>query len=132
MTTDENVIENESTDYKLGYDAGFEAGKQALKEEVEKSARSGSEVYALTSYSMLSDLEVRNLIEFCESIAKKSVEANSYRSAAQAMSDMQMEMMGAICTDAQNVLNSIIANTPNYEGVTPSAVTTMLTNQEEV
>lgn len=131
MTTDD-AIANESEDYKLGYEAGYEAGKEALKKEVEESDRNISTIYDLESYSMLSDKEVRKLIDYIKQLALGSDENTAVKSAAQRMAESYDVTMQAIAQDTTAVLESILANTPQYEGVSPTAVTDFLTNNNEV
>lgn len=131
MTTD-ITIENESADYQLGYKAGYEAGKEALKKEVEEGTRSGSEVYSLESYSLLSDKEVRNLVNFVQELALASQRAETTTLASQRTAEFQEELQAALYADAHDVLKSVLANTPDYKGVTPTAVTDFLTNNNEV
>lgn len=131
MTTDD-AIANESEDYKLGYEAGYEAGKEALKKEVEEGTRSGSVVYSLDSYSLLSDKEVRNLVAFVEEMAHMSKRTEAVNLANQRVAEFQEELMAALYSDANSVLESVLANTPQYEGVSPTAVTDFLTNNNEV
>ena len=131
MTTDE-TIENESADYKLGYDAGYEAGKEALKKEIESSDRTLTEFYSSSSYSLLSDSEVRKLIEFKEQQARADEECISMKAGIQSKTEAAEVGIAASCADIQAVLESIMANTPDYKGVTPTAVTDFLTNNNEV
>ena len=131
MTTDE-TIENESADYQLGYDAGYEAGKEALKKEVEESNREIGQIYGLESYSMLSDKEVRKLIEYEKSLYKSSEKINAGKQASIRMAESMEETLQAIAKDSATVLESVLANTPDYKGVTPTAVTDFLTNNNEV
>lgn len=131
MTTDE-TLEAETADYKLGYEAGFEAGKEALKKEIEEGTRSGSVVYSLDSYSLLSDKEVRNLIAFVEEMAQLSKRTEAVNLANQRVAEFQEELTAALYSDAHSVLESVLSNTPDYKGVTPTAVTSFLTNNNEV
>ena len=131
MTTDE-TIENESADYQLGYDAGYEAGKEALKKEVEESNREIGQIYGLESYSMLSEKEVRKLIEYEKSLYKSSEKINAGKQASIRMAESMEETLQAIAKDSATVLESVLANTPDYKGVTPTAVTDFLTNNNEV
>lgn len=131
MTTDV-TIENESADYQLGYDAGYEAGKEALKKEIEESNREIGQIYGLESYSMLSDKEVRTLIEYEKSLYKGSEEINASKQASIRMAESMEETLQAIANDSAAVLKSVLANTPDYKGVTPTAVTDFLTNNNEV
>lgn len=130
MTTD--AIANESEDYKLGYEAGYEAGKEALKKEIESSDRELTEFYSSSSYAFLSDSEVRKLIEFKEYIARTEEEAIAIKASIQAKTEMMDASIAASCADIKSVLESILANTPQYEGVTPTAITDFLTNNNEV
>ena len=131
MTTD-STIENESADYQLGYDAGYEAGKEALKKEIESGERTASELYGKESYSFLSDKEVRNLLAYVESMAVMSEAANAHKTAGQRIAETNEEIANAFAADADNVLKSIIGSCTNYQGVTPTAVTDFLTNNNEV
>ena len=131
MTTDE-AIENESADYKLGYDAGYEAGREALRKEVEESNRNISTLYDLESYSMLSDKEVRKLIEYIKKLALGSEENAAVKSSALRMAESYESTMQAIALDTSAMIESVLANTPDYKGVTPTAVTDFLTNNNEV
>lgn len=131
MTTDV-TIENESADYQLGYDAGYEAGKEALKKEIEESNREIGQIYGLESYSMLSDKEVRTLIEYEKSLYKGSEEINASKQASIRMAESMEETLQAIANDSAAVLKSVLSNTPDYKGVTPTAVTDFLTNNNEV
>lgn len=130
MTTD--VIANESEDYKLGYEAGFEAGKEALRKEVEESNRNISTLYDLESYSMLSDKEVRKLIDYIKKLALGSEENIAIKAAAQRMAESYEATIQAIAQDTSAMLESVLSNTPDYKGVTPTAVTSFLTNNNEV
>lgn len=131
MTTDV-TIENESADYKLGYDAGYEAGREALRKEVEDSNREIGQIYGSESYSMLSDKEVRKLIDYEKSLYKGSEEINAGKQASIRMAESMEETLQAIANDSATVLKSVLANTPDYKGVTPTAVTDFLTNNNEV
>lgn len=131
MTTDA-TLENETADYKLGYEAGFEAGKEALRKEVEESNRNISVLYDLESYSMMSDKEVRKLIEYKTKLALGSEENMATKSAALRMAESYEAAMQAIAQDTSAMVESVLSNTPDYKGVTPTAVTSFLTNNNEV
>lgn len=131
MTTDD-AIANESEDYKLGYEAGYEAGMEALKKEIESSDRELTEFYSSSSYAFLSDSEVRKLIEFKEHLARSDEEAIAIKAGVQSKTEMVEASIAATCADVKSVLESILANTPQYEGVSPTAVTDFLTNNNEV
>ena len=130
MTTD--VIANESEDYKLGYEAGFEAGKESLRKEVEESNRNISVLYDLESYSMLSDKEVRRLIDYIKKLALGSEESIAAKATAQRMAESHEAAIQAIAQDTAAMVESVLSNTPGYKGVTPTAVTSFLTNNNEV
>lgn len=131
MKTDE-MLENESADYKLGYEAGWDAGRTSLKDEIESGERGGATVYGLSNWGMLSDKEVRNLVEFAEQLAISSVRADAARAAAQRMAEEQEAFSSALYSDAHAVLESVLGNTPDYKGATPQAVTNLLETNGEV
>lgn len=134
-TTDETVeettdgtVNTESADYK----AGYEAGRKALEEEVNASDREVTKLYGLDSYSMLSDSEVRKLIDFNLEVYKMSDTATQLKSQTQAATEAMETANANFCIDARNVLQSIIDSKTNYEGVEPESVTSYLETVQEV
>ncbi len=137
MTTDETDIVEETTEEPVNtesadYKAGYEAGRKALEDEVNASNREASKLYGLESYSMLSDSEVRNLIDFNINLYKMSDEANRLKAQSQATVEAMEVANANFCIDAQNVLQSIIDSKTNYEGVEPESVTSYLETVQEV
>lgn len=99
----------------------------------EKSAtRSISELLALDAYDGLTDSEVRLLIDYERQMALADESTNVMRNSNQAKLEAAQELAAACCASTTEVLNSIIASTTNYEGVSPTAVTNLLSSLEEV
>lgn len=99
----------------------------------EKSAtRSISELLALDTYDGLTDSEVRLLIDYERQMALADESTNVMRNSNQAKLEAAQELAAACCASTTEVLNSIIASTTNYEGVSPTAVTNLLSSLEEV
>ena len=126
--TTDGTVNTESADYK----AGYEAGRKALEEEVNASDRDATKLYGLDSYSMLSDSEVRKLIDFNVELYKMSDTATHLKSQTQAATEAMEAANANFCIDAKNVLQSIIDSKTNYEGVEPESVTSYLETVQEV
>lgn len=100
--------------------------------EVNSTTRSISELLALECYEGLTDSEVRLLINYECQMALANESTNVMRNSNQAKLEAAQELAAACCASTTEVLNSIIASTTNYEGVSPTAVTNLLSSLEEV
>lgn len=100
-------------------------------EEVQEE-RSINDLLNLDSYDGLTDTEVRKLIEYKVNLGKMEAASDTYNSTCGAMVENNQATMAAVCASSQQVLESIIASTTNYEGVSPTAVTNLLSSLEEV
>lgn len=86
----------------------------------------------LDKYDALTDVEVRKLIEYNVNQTKASESLRISKTTAQSLVESNDAVRAAICEDSNNVLQSIINSTTNYQGVAPTAVTNLLTAMEEV
>lgn len=94
--------------------------------------RSISDLLELDNYEGLTDTEVRRLIEYKVNLGKMEAASDTYNSTCGTMVETNQSTMAAVCASSQQVLESIIASTTNYEGVSPTAVTNLLSSLEEV
>ena len=94
--------------------------------------RDVSELILLDSYVGLTDGEVRKLIEYKVNVALTDEQIKDHKTASVQMVELTNEAVAACCASTTEVLNSIIASTTNYEGVSPTAVTNLLSSLEEV
>lgn len=100
-------------------------------DESEKE-RGINELLKLDRYDGLTDGEVRTLIEYNVKVAKFDEKINISRETATAMYENSAAAVAACCAASNQVLQSIIESHTNFQGVTPTAVTSFLSSLEEV
>ncbi len=116
MTTDNNGTVSDGT---------------SATEETKKD-RNINQILALDTYDGLTDKEVRTLIAYKEKMVRFEEKINITRETATAMYENSALAVAACCEASNQVLQSIIESHTNFQGVTPTAVTSFLSSLEEV